>query len=95
MELGIPTIATSGVAWVSGSKWGAYEGMLAVAALKGAARDVHALRLRRPFLGVRMPTALRKYGRLRSISRLPNGRLMVTTSNGDGRDSVLRVEPVG
>ena len=46
------------------------------------------------FTGMRTPTVLRKYGRLRSITRLPNDDLMVTTANGDGHDSVLRVEPV-
>ena len=42
----------------------------------------------------RTPDALRKYGRLRSISKAPNGDLMITTANGSG-DSVLRVHPRG
>ena len=47
------------------------------------------------FLGMRTPPGLTKYGRLRSVSTLPSGDLMVTTANGNGSDSVLRVEPVG
>ena len=42
----------------------------------------------------RTPDALRKFGRLRSISKAPNGDLMVTTANGSG-DAVLRVHPRG
>ena len=42
---------------------------------------------------MRTPAALRKFGRLRSVTSLPNGDLLVTTSNGDGHDAVLRVRP--
>jgi len=91
---GSPTLATSGAAWVTGTKWGAYNGTLAVAALKGQRVMFMSFSSTGKLLGVRTPTVLRKYGRLRSVSRLPNGNLMVTTANGDGRDAVLRVEPV-
>jgi hypothetical protein len=46
------------------------------------------------FTGMRTPAALRKYGRLRSITRRPNDNLMVTTADGDGHDAVLRAEPI-
>ena len=91
---GFPTVATSGAVWVRGAKWGAYENTLAVAALKGERVMFMSFDSAGTFTGMRTPTALRKYGRLRSITRLPNDNLMVTTSNGDGRDAVLRVEPV-
>ena len=42
---------------------------------------------------MRTPPALTRFGRLRSVTNLPNGDLVVTTSNGDGKDSVLRVHP--
>ena len=92
---GSPTVATSGAAWVRGDKWGIYENMLAVAALKG--QRVMFMRFDKAgsYVGMRVPNVLRQYGRLRSISSLPNGSLMVTTSNGNGNDSVLKVEPVG
>ena len=41
------------------------------------------------------PQALRAYGRLRSVTSLANGDLLVTTSNGGGTDAVLRVRPRG
>ncbi|WP_107772852.1 PQQ-dependent sugar dehydrogenase [Nocardioides sediminis] len=89
---GNPTIATSGAAWVEGSRWGAYDGTLAVAALGGERmlflRFDDRLRLQREWT----PGALRRHGRLRSVTRLPDGDLLVTTSNG-GNDRVLRVSP--
>lgn len=90
---GNPTLATSGAAWVRGKKWGAYEGTLAVAALKGERLMFMRFDSKGKFHGMRAPAALRKYGRLRSVSRLPNDDLMVTTANADGHDSVLRVSP--
>ena len=92
---GSPTLATSGAAWVRGAKWGAYENTLAVAALKGQRVMFMNFDSAGTFTGMRTPTALTKYGRLRSVTQLPNGNLMVTTANGDGHDAVLRVEPVG
>ena len=89
---GEPTIATSGAVWVRGRQWGSLDGTLAVAALKASRvvfmRFDRAGRLR----ATRAPAALRRYGRLRSVSRAPNGDLMVTTANGTG-DAVLRVHP--
>ena len=35
------------------------------------------------------------FGRLRSVTRLANGDLLVTTSNGGGNDAVLRVRSLG
>jgi aldose sugar dehydrogenase len=89
---GQPTIATSGAAWVQGGQWGAYDGALAVAALGGQRvlfiRFGADLSLQRTWT----PKALRRHGRLRSVTRLPDGDLLVTTSNGS-RDKVLRVSP--
>jgi len=92
---GSPTVATSGAAWVTGDKWGVYGNMLAVAALKGERVMFMRFNKAGAYVGMRTPTVLTKYGRLRSISRLPNGNLMITTANGGGNDSVLKVEPVG
>ena len=90
---GIPTRATSGIAWVRGDKWRAYRGTLAVAALKGARVMFMRFDAAGAYRNMRTPGALRNFGRLRSVTSLPNGDLLVTTSNGDGRDSVLRVRP--
>lgn len=89
---GTPTIATSGAAWTSGSRWGAYGEALAVAALAG-----ERLLLIRFDAGLRQvdvstPEVMRRYGRLRSVTSLPDGDLLVTTSNGSN-DRILRVSP--
>lgn len=92
---GPSTQATSGGTWIRGKKWGLYNGMLAVAALK----DSHLLFMRFDAAGtfryLLTPAALTTYGRLRSVTQLPSGDLLVTTSNGSGKDYVLRVHPVG
>ncbi|WP_107766800.1 PQQ-dependent sugar dehydrogenase [Nocardioides terrigena] len=89
---GNPTIATSGATWVEGRQWGSYAGTLAVAVLKG--EEVLFLRFDDDLVLQRTsaPAALQRYGRLRSVTRLANGQLLVTTSNG-ADDRVLRVSP--
>lgn len=88
---GEPTVATSGAAWVRGKKWGSLQGTLAVAALKGSRVLFMGFDDSGAFQSVRQPRALRKFGRLRSVTSMGNGDLLVTTDNGDGRDRVLRV----
>lgn len=90
---GDPTIATSGAAWTSDNgRWSEYGAALAVAALGGERmlfiRFDHALEQ----IDVSTPSALRNYGRLRSVTSLANGDLLVTTSNG-ADDRILRVSP--
>lgn len=92
---GSPTVATSGISWVHGQQWGAYRGMLAVANLKASRVMFMRFDNAGNYVGTRIPNALTRFGRLRSITSLPNGNLLVTTSNGDGRDKVLRVTPRG
>ena len=91
---GSATRATSGGTFVNGSRWGSYDGTMAVAALK----DSQVLFLRFDSAGrlgsVTIPPALTRFGRLRSVTQIPGGDLLVTTANGDGRDAVLRVHPL-
>jgi glucose/arabinose dehydrogenase len=89
---GFPTIAASGATWVSGTQWGAYNGTLAVAALKGSRLVFFKFDSAGRLLWTRSPAATTHFGRLRSVTRAGNGDLLVTTSNGTG-DSVLRVSP--
>lgn len=90
---GEPTIATSGADWVRGKEWGRYQGTLAVAALK-ASRVVFMKFNRKGVLRwTRSPRALRELGRLRSVTPLPNGSILLTTDNDGGTDRVLRVTP--
>ena len=90
---GSPTLATSGATFVRGRRWGALNGTLAVAALK--ASRVLFLTFDRDgrVTGKRAPAALRRYGRLRSVTRAPNGDLLLTTDTDRG-GAVLRVHPV-
>jgi aldose sugar dehydrogenase len=90
---GIPTVATSGIAWVKGNQWDAYRGTLAVATLKGSRVLFMRFDAAGRYRNTRTPAALRQFGRLRSVTSIGNGDLLVTTSNGDGRDAVLRVRP--
>jgi glucose/arabinose dehydrogenase len=90
---GEPTLATCGASFVSGTQWGSLNGTLAVAALK--ASRVLFLRFDRTghLVSARAPMALRQFGRLRSVTPAPNGDLLITTDNGGGTDSILRVTP--
>jgi glucose/arabinose dehydrogenase len=90
---GFPTLATSGIAWVHGSRWKSYQGMLAVAALKAERLMFMHFDRGGHFVAMRTPATLERFGRLRSVTSLGNGDLLVTTSNGNGKDSVLRVRP--
>ena len=92
---GFPTRATSGGTWVRGKKWGLYRGMLAVATLKDSRMLFMRFDAAGTFRYLVTPSALTRFGRLRSVTQLPKGDLLVTTSNGGGRDSVLRVHPQG
>jgi glucose/arabinose dehydrogenase len=87
------TLATSGIAWVKGTQWGAFRGRLAVAALKASRLMFMRFDASGRFLVVNTPRALTRFGRLRSVTNMPNGDLLVTTSNGGSHDVVLRVHP--
>lgn len=89
---GDPTIATSGAAWTSGSRWGAYAEALAVAALGGERMLFIRFDDALAQVDVSTPAVMRRYGRLRSVTSLPSGALLVTTSNGVD-DRILRVSP--
>ena len=92
---GFPTRATSGGTWIRGKRWGVYNGMLAVATLKDSRMLFMRFDAAGTFRYLLTPPALTRFGRLRSVTQLPKGDLLVTTSNGGGRDSVLRVHPRG
>ncbi len=90
---GNPTLATSGATFVQGGQWGVYNGSLAVAALASNRVLFMTFDSRGQLRKVRTPEALRHFGRMRSVTRAPDGDLLITTSNGSGNDSVLRVSP--
>ncbi|MEO9329294.1 PQQ-dependent sugar dehydrogenase [Gordonia aurantiaca] len=88
---GDSTIATPGVAFLPDSGWGPYSGGLVLTALKG--RRLVFLKLSDDGRRVVSKTeALEKrHGRLRSATVAPDGSLVLTTSDGDGADRILRV----
>lgn len=91
---GEPTEAVSGAAFLAGEQWGALDGALVVAALKG--QKVLALQLDEAgeLTEVVVPPELDgTQGRLRSVRLGPDGDLYLTTDNGTD-DAVLRVSPV-
>ena len=90
---GTPTLATSGATFVSGSKWGALKGTLAVAALKASRVLFLTFDASGNLTKVRAPAALRRYGRLRSVSQADNGDLLITTDTDSGGGAVLWVSP--
>jgi glucose/arabinose dehydrogenase len=90
---GFPTVATSGGTFVRGGKWGDLEGTLAVACLNGSRVLFLTFDANGTFVKMRVPPALRKFGRLRAVTRAPNNDLLITTSNGGGGDFILRVKP--
>jgi glucose/arabinose dehydrogenase len=92
---GVPTLATSGASFVSGTSWGWYDGTLAVAALKASEVVFVKFDDQGRFVGQRIPKALQQFGRLRGVTALPGGSLLITTDNGNGDDVVLRVRPQG
>lgn len=88
---GEQTFALSGAAFLTGSAWGAAEGRLAIAALKGSA--LYLLDLADGGDSVAVSTVPQfddKYGRLRSVVVGGDGVVYVTTSN-DSDDKILRV----
>lgn len=90
---GNSTIATSGAVWVRGDKWGAYEGTLAVCALKASKLVFMKFSKQGRLLWTRTPAAMSgDFGRLRSVVLSEHNNLLVTTSNGSG-DRVVRVSP--
>jgi glucose/arabinose dehydrogenase len=90
---GNPTIAASGGGWVYGKRLGWYDGTFAVAALKG--ERVVFLKIGRAgrLQATRLPQALRRFGRIRTVVDGPGSVFYVTTDNGGGHDAILKVHP--
>jgi glucose/arabinose dehydrogenase len=90
---GEPTLATSGAAWVYGTKWGRLAGTLAVAALKANRVVFMKFSASGELRWTRSPERLRQLGRLRSVTLTPRKHLLLTTDNDGGTDEILRVTP--
>ncbi len=90
---GNPTVAPSGATFIRGAQWGGYRGRLAVAVLGDTKMMFQRFDAQGRLQGVRVPKALKSEGRLRAVTQLRNGALLVTTDNGGGEDKILRVVP--
>ncbi len=89
---GAPTLAPSGGIFLEGEQWGAWEGRLAVATLKDRRLRLFEFTADGAFVSqVVVPELDRAYGRLRTPLLGPDGALHVSTSNGGGRDRILRI----
>ena len=97
---GSPTVAPGGADFLDGDQWGDYEGLLAVALLKGSSLMLIRLDADGNYESEHFPLELDgTYGRLRSATLGPDGSLYVTTTNSgwgaaDTRlDHILKVTP--
>lgn len=88
---GSPTIAPSGAVILEGEQWRAWNGALAVAALKGQ----HLLILTFDEAGKLkdQQRELKNFGRLRTAHLGPDGDLYLTTDNGKGQDRIIKISP--
>lgn len=87
---GDPTVATSGATFLTGAQWGSWNGVLAVAMLKGEGILLFAVDAKRHL--TRLGEIASTYGRIRSVEQGPDGALYFTTSNGFG-DGIYRLAP--
>ena len=95
---GSPTLAVSGGIFLEGGQWGVWEGRLAVATLKDSRLRLFEFTPNGDFVSqVVVPELDGAFDRLRTPMMGPDGALYVTTSNGGGRDRILRIatEEVG
>ncbi|NMH98507.1 PQQ-dependent sugar dehydrogenase [Pseudonocardia acidicola] len=91
---GRPVEAIAGAAFIDGPQWGALDGALAVAALRGSKLLIMTLGRDGAVASVGVPIELDgTFGRLRAVRTGPDGALFVTSSNGSG-DVLLRITPV-
>ncbi|WCO67377.1 PQQ-dependent sugar dehydrogenase [Iamia majanohamensis] len=88
---GAPTVATSGITWLTGEQWGGWQDRMVVATLKGQSllvmqpnADGTLTQIDRIYQGT--------FGRLRTAVLGPDGNLYITTSNGSG-DRIIRIIP--
>ena len=90
---GDPTVATSGSTFVYGRRWGALNGALAVAVLKGEEMLFLTFDGRGRLTRERTPAALKRFGRLRTATQLADGSLLIATDADNGAGRILRVVP--
>ncbi len=89
---GAPTLALADAAFLSNNSWGSWRNGLAVTSLKNRTLRVLFFTDDGQYRGQRIVLS-GEYGRLRAVAEGPGGSLYVTTSNGQGNDRLLRINP--
>jgi glucose/arabinose dehydrogenase len=92
---GNPTLATSGAVFLPDAGWGNRGGSLIVSTLKEGDLRRFALSDGDRTLNLVETLLDDQFGRLRAVVIGPDGALYVSTSNADGQDRIIRVEPGG
>jgi glucose/arabinose dehydrogenase len=89
---GFPTVAPSGMTWLTGAKWGPWQGALALATLKES--RLHIQFYANPiFRGEQIPAQFNQtFGRLRTAQQGPDGCLYLLTGNGTN-DRIIKACP--
>jgi glucose/arabinose dehydrogenase len=85
---GYPTVATSGASFINGAQWGSWNGVLAVAMLKGTGIKLFTINSSNKITGSQ--TVMRGYGRIRTVQQGAGGAVYFTTSNGS-KDGIFRM----
>lgn len=85
---GNPTVATSGATFLHGSQWQTWDGVLAVAMLKG--QGILLFRVGAHHKLTRFAEIVTDHDRIRTVEQGPDGALYFTTSNGSA-DGVYRL----
>lgn len=89
---GSPTVASSGITFLSGSAWENWNGALAMAQLRGTGIRLLFLDRNGKVTSTRMVPGSTAYGRIRTVQLGPDRALYFTTSNGSG-DKIVKVTP--
>ena len=90
---GCPTIAPSGATFLSGSKWGGWDGALAIAVLKDQRLRVMYIDGATGNAITDNFTAITDQGRLRSAVQGPDGNLYIATDTDTPNGRILKVVP--
>lgn len=88
---GFPTVATSGGTFLSGTRWGSWNGKLAVAMLKGQGIRLFSVTSTNTLTNEQ--TAFTGFGRIRTVQQGPDGAAYFTTSNGTN-DGIYKITVV-
>ncbi len=102
----MPTLATSGLTFLTGDQWGEWEGSIVVSCLRES--DIRRFEIGDDGQAVLVETLMDdQFGRLRAAVIAPDGSLYISTSNAPNRsakdrtpepeefnDVIVRIRPV-